>query len=122
MTLPSPSKAEPTTDLVAVVTTTGSRADALRLARLAVEGRLAACAQVSPIESVYVWQGAVQHEPEYRLVLKTTAELRAALEAALAQAHPYQVPAILTVPLAHANRAYADWVRAETTPARSARG
>ena len=117
MKLPSLSEAEPMTDLVAVVTTTGSRADALRLAHLAVEKRLAACAQVSPIESVYVWQGAVQHEPEYRLVLKTTAARRAALEATLAQAHPYEVPAILTVPLAHANRAYADWVRAETTPA-----
>ena len=38
-----------------VVTTVGTREDAQRLARAAIEQRLAACAQIEAIDSVYRW-------------------------------------------------------------------
>jgi periplasmic divalent cation tolerance protein len=99
--------------LLAVVTTVATREDADRIARAMVEQRLAACVQVSGIESHYRWEGGLQHEPEFRLLLKTTEAAWPALEAALLALHPYDVPALYAVPVEHASAAYADWVAAE---------
>ena len=44
---------------IAVVTTVANREDAHRLARILVERKLAALAQISEIESIYHWQGDV---------------------------------------------------------------
>ena len=98
--------------LCLVLTTVATREDAQRLARAMVEQRLAACAQISAIDSIYRWNGALQHEPEWRLLLKTTEAVRPALQTALRAAHPYELPAIVTLPM-RAEMAFADWVRAE---------
>lgn len=98
--------------LLAVVTTVATREDALRIGRALVERRLAACVQISAIESLYVWQGSVQHEPEFRMVAKTTASAYARVEAAIRELHGYELPAIFAVPVERAFDAYADWVAA----------
>ena len=93
-----------------VVTTVGTREDALRLARALVDLRLAACAQIGQIHSVYRWQGAVQEEAEFRVLFKTSSERYAQVEAAIRQRHPYELPAIHAVATSHADAAYAAWV------------
>jgi periplasmic divalent cation tolerance protein len=97
-----------------VVTTVGSRDDALMLARTLVEMRLAACAQVGEIHSVYRWQGAVHDEPEFRVLFKTRAGLYAEVEAAIRERHPYELPAIHAIATSHADAAYAGWVADNT--------
>lgn len=105
------------TELPWLVVTTVGTADAARaLARDMVERRLAACAQITAIESIYRWQGAVEHEPEFRLLLKTRAALVPALQTALREAHPYELPAIHALPVAQAHAPYAEWVVASTQP------
>lgn len=104
------------TGILLVSTTVAERADADRLARLLVAQRLAACAQIERIDSVYHWQGALQTEPEWRVVFKTTEAHYAALEAALLDAHPYELPAVVAVPTHTVSGAFADWVRAECSP------
>ncbi len=94
-----------------VVTTVGTREQALALGREMVERRLAACAQLSAIDSVYRWQGAVEQDAEFRLLLKTRPSRYAALEAALRQHHPYELPAIHAIATVQADAAYAEWVR-----------
>ena len=102
------------TDILLVSTTVAERADADRLAQLLVEQRLAACAQIERIESsVYRWQGALQATPEWRVVFKTTEAHYAALEAALRSSHPYELPAIVALPVVQALPAFADWVITE---------
>ena len=102
-----------------VVTTVATLEQAGELARAMVEQRLAACAQISRIESYYRWQGAVEHDDEYRILFKTHADGYAALEAAIRAAHPYELPAIHAWPTAQAWGPYAEWVRASTHPAAS---
>lgn len=94
-------------------TTVGTREDAQRIARALVERRLAACVQIGQIDSVYRWNGAVQQEPECRLVIKTTRARYAALELALRELHPYELPAIHALDPVHVLPAYADWVASE---------
>jgi periplasmic divalent cation tolerance protein len=100
--------------LMAVVTTVASREQARQLARQMVAHKLAACAQISEIESVYTWKGEMVQEPEWRIVFKTTQARRPALQAALQSAHPYEVPAIVCMDLDSANAAYAEWVQENT--------
>lgn len=100
---------------LAVVTTVGDMEAARALARALVERRLAACVQLSPIESFYRWDGALQHEPEVRLVCKTSAAAAPALREAIVALHPYAVPAVVTMALADVNAPYAQWVQAQTS-------
>jgi uncharacterized protein involved in tolerance to divalent cations len=58
-----------------------SEDDAVRLGHLITEARLGACVQiVGPIRSVYWWEGKVQDEREWQLLIKTTAARLPALE------------------------------------------
>ncbi|WP_418318974.1 divalent-cation tolerance protein CutA [Piscinibacter sakaiensis] len=99
-------------ELIAVITTVGDHDEARAMARSLVERRLAACAQISRIESFYEWQGAVQDDNEYRILFKTTAARRAAVEAAIREQHSYELPAIFSLPMQHVDPAFADWVAA----------
>lgn len=103
-------------ELLAVCTTVGSREAALKLAHAAVEARLAACVQIAPIESVYVWQGAVQQEGEFRLMFKTTTTRHDALVRMIGALHPYELPAVYALPVAACSEAYRDWVIGNTLP------
>lgn len=98
-----------------VFTNLPDRASAERLADLLVERRLAACVNIlAPCRSVYRWQGAVQHDEEHPMLMKTTAERYGALEQALREGHPYELPEIIAVPVESGLPAYLDWVTAET--------
>lgn len=100
-----------------VLTTVATQAQARALAHAMVQARHAACAQIQPIESVYRWQGAVQQESEWRVLFKTTAAAWPALQDALRQQHPYELPALCALPCSAALPAFADWVVAQTCPA-----
>lgn len=97
-------------ELIAVVTTVSTREQAQAMARALVQQRLAACAQISQIESLYVWDGALQQEPEFRLLFKTTDDRYAAVEEAIRKLHPYELPAIHAYGVAHVYAPYAEWV------------
>lgn len=105
------------TELLLVLTTVASRDEARRMAHALVQRRLVACAQISEIESVYGWQGAVAQEPELRLLLKTEASRYPALQAAIRELHSYELPAVVAVPVSAALPAFADWVAQSVTQA-----
>ena len=98
-----------------VFTNLPDRAAAERVAELLVGRRLAACVNLlAPCRSVYRWKGAVQHDEEHPVLIKTTSERYAELEQALRAAHPYEVPEIIAVPIERGLPAYMEWVSAET--------
>lgn len=99
--------------LAVVMTTVGLKPDAERLARLVVEEKLAACAQIVAIESVFRWDG-IQQEPEWRLEMKTLEAKAPALMARLAGEHPYDEPELIVMPVLRASAGYARWVASET--------
>ena len=95
---------------IAVVTTVASRKEARTLARALVEAKLAACAQISRIESVYPWKGAIEQGKEYRVLFKTLDEHYAAVERAIRELHTYELPAIHAFTMMHVSDAYAAWI------------
>lgn len=104
-------------DLIEVVITCPDMASAEAVARACIEPGLAACANIAPgLVSIYRWRGAVERESEVAVTLKTRAGRFAELAAAVAAVHPYEVPAIVALPILRTSPAYGDWIRAETDP------
>lgn len=104
-----------TAGLVQVVTTVSSRSQALSLAHLAVDARVAPCVQiVGPLTSVYRWEGAVEEAEEFLCVMKTPAESMATLVEFVRERHPYDTPEITVVESLFTDERYLAWAAAET--------
>jgi periplasmic divalent cation tolerance protein len=100
-----------------VLTNLPDRAAAEQLADRLIEKHVAACINIlAPCRSVYRWNGAVQHEEEHPMLIKTTPERYPALEEALRAGHPYELPEIIAVPVERGLPAYLSWVAGETKP------
>src|SRR4051812_15668594 len=98
-----------------VLTNVPERAVAERLADMLIGQQLAACVNIlAPCRSVYRWKGAVQHDEEHPLLVKTTSERYAELERAIRGAHPYELPEIVAVPIERGLPEYLQWLSAET--------
>jgi len=93
-----------------VLVTTGSEAEARALAGAVVRERLAACATVLPVRSVYLWQGDVCDDPEWQLLLKTDLERFADLSARIRELHSYELPEIIAIALAAGLPEYLQWI------------
>jgi periplasmic divalent cation tolerance protein len=103
--------------LIAIFTTAGNVDEARRIAGAVVERRLAACAQITEIDSFYRWQGAVQNDKEYRILIKTTDTQYANVEAVIRELHSYDLPAIYSMPFEHTFGPYAQWISEESAGA-----
>jgi periplasmic divalent cation tolerance protein len=107
-------------DSLLVVTNLPDRESAETLAALLIERRLAACVNIlAPCRSVYRWKGEIQHDDEHPLLIKTTQERYAELEASIRANHPYELPEIIAVSLTHGLPAYLQWVESETRDQRT---
>lgn len=102
-------------DFLVVTTTHDAEEKARELAAAVVRERLAACAQVYPISSVYWWDGAVRTTPEWRIDFKTRADLSDRLAAFIGENHSYDTPEIIGVPVVTGSTTYLDWINTETT-------
>ncbi|TFH48819.1 MAG: divalent-cation tolerance protein CutA [Lysobacterales bacterium] len=100
---------------IAVVTTIDSLEAAQAMARALVERKLAACAQISEIESFYTWNDAVQNDREIRVLFKTTSELYQIIENAIRELHSYELPAIHAFAFEHVYAPYAEWIASNAT-------
>ena len=97
-------------DACVVLTTVPSQEQARLLARSLVEKRLAACVQMHAIESVYAWQGAIEHGDEILLLIKTRRSLYKTLETFIKQQHSYEVPEIIMLPVEAGLESYLNWL------------
>jgi len=111
------------TDAVWVYVTAADRAEAARIGRIAVEERLAACANILPGHTaIYHWQGRIEESEEGALVLKTTAQRFEALRARIRALSSYTTPCILALPAAAGDADFLAWLRAETAAAPASGG
>jgi periplasmic divalent cation tolerance protein len=104
--------------MVVAWTTTSESADAERLARGAVEQKLAACAQVdAPMVSYFHWQGKVDQTREYRIWFKCLPSNASALGVWVQNHHPYDVPQWIVVDADTVGEKYLSWSIANSTSA-----
>jgi periplasmic divalent cation tolerance protein len=102
------------TEACVILATAGSEAEAEAIAEALVAERLAACVQLSPIKSRFVWKGAVQRDDEILLLIKTKAGLFEDVRARIRALHSYETPEIVMLPVTAGDADYLAWIAAET--------
>lgn len=102
-------------DYLLILCTCPTSSAATAIATALLEERVAACAnQVPGIKSMYRWEGRVEHDDEVLLLIKTTSQMFAQVEAIIGNLHPYELPEIIAVPLAAGSEAYLNWIKSAT--------
>ncbi len=97
--------------MLIVLTTVSEEAAGEALAEMIVDAKLAACVQVLPrMTSVYVWEGAVQKEPEHLLLIKTLPEKWDGLRDFITANHTYEVPEIVAIRSEDVAEPYLKWL------------
>jgi periplasmic divalent cation tolerance protein len=95
---------------IVIMSTTSSEAEASRIANVLVTAKAAACVQIMPIRSCYVWDGKVNNDAEFLLLIKTRAALFDRAAELIRQNHSYDVPEIISVPVGAGSPAYLRWI------------
>jgi periplasmic divalent cation tolerance protein len=89
------------------------------IANQVVRSGLAACVNIVPgLKSVYLWKGAVEADDELLLLIKTTEARYQELEDTIREAHPYELPEIVCVPILAGLPGYLQWIQDVTSPSR----
>lgn len=105
------------TDKVLILVTASNRRECRKMARHLVEMRLAACVNISPpIQSIYRWEGKLQEEKEFQLVIKTTRDLFPEVRKEILKTHSYKIPEIICLAIVDGSPEYLNWVGASLKP------
>ena len=81
------------------------------IADLIVEKKLGACVNITEkINSVYYWQGNIEKDEEYLLIIKTRKDKFEELEKEVKKVHPYTVPEIVGMPIVFGSKDYLNWI------------
>lgn len=99
-----------------ILCTCPDQATAQNIASQLVDQALAACVNILPgLTSVYQWQGKREMTQEHLLLIKTTDAAYPALEQAITELHPYELPEIIAVPITQGLNGYLQWIEQQTT-------
>ena len=97
-----------------VITTTGNKEDADKIANSLLSEKLAACIQVTQIKSYYTWKGSTNIDDEHLLIIKCKKGDYSEIEKNIKSNHSYEVPEIIQVPITAGLPAYLSWINEVT--------
>jgi periplasmic divalent cation tolerance protein len=98
-------------EVFVVLTTWPDAAVARKAARVLVEAKIVACANLLPgVESIYRWVDAVETAAEVLVIFKMATHRYPEFERRLPALHPYDVPEIVALRVAEGLPAYLRWV------------
>ena len=81
------------------------------IAKILVEEKLAACVNITgKVNSTYFWQGNIENDDEYLLIIKTRKDKFEELEKKVKENHPYTVPEIIAIPIVLGSEDYLNWI------------
>jgi periplasmic divalent cation tolerance protein len=105
-------------EFIVVLTATGSEEEAVRMGKILVDEKLAACANIiSGIRSIYFWKDALCDEREWMVVVKTRRSLFRRLKTRILDLHSYELPEVLSLPVLDGHDRYLKWIIDSTSPA-----
>jgi periplasmic divalent cation tolerance protein len=102
------------TGFCVVLTTTDSEAHAERIVDAVLGAKLAACLQLMPIKSCYVWEGKIARDNEILIQIKAKTADYDELATCVRAVHTYEVPEIVRLDIAAGAQSYLDWITAVT--------
>jgi len=104
-------------EAIIVFVTCGSEEEASKISNSLIEKRLAACANIiSPIRSIYRWEGKIWDEKEYLIIIKTKRSNFEELEKEIKSLHSYSVPEVVALRISEGSIPYLNWIFESTKP------
>lgn len=102
-------------DVCIIHVTCPDTAVAHTIADTLVAERAAACVSIVPgLQSVYRWQGRIEHDAQVLLLIKTTTRCCECVQQRVFDMHPDELPEVIAVPVTQGLPGYLDWVASET--------
>ena len=92
-----------------MITTESSRANALRMAKLLIQKKLAVCVSIKQIFSIYEWDDDIEETTEFEITIKSKPEFKDYLIEFLNKISTYDVPQIIYKKY-YSGMKYYDWI------------
>jgi periplasmic divalent cation tolerance protein len=100
-----------TNSAVVLMITACNEEEARKIAELLVREKKAACVNIVPrVDSLFRWKGKIDSAHESLLLVKTRASLVSEIISLVKQAHSYDVPEIIALPIIGGSEEYLDWL------------
>jgi periplasmic divalent cation tolerance protein len=100
---------------VIVQTTYPTKEEAKVLANILIRKKLAACVQISEIDSIYSWDDRICEDKEYILNIKTKKENYPLIEREIKENHSYDLPEIISIKINNISDEYKNFIKESTT-------
>jgi|SRR3990172_3233495 len=90
--------------------TAGDMAEARKIGRTLVEERLAACANIFPITSIFRWKGNIDETNEFGIIVKTRSDRVKEIQERVKEIHSYEVPCVVSFNIDEGSAQYLKWI------------
>ena len=101
-------------DYCLVMVTVSSQEEGKKIAMALLTKKLAACINMTPVDSFYTWSGEINCDREWQLLIKTRSNLFSKLATEIESLHSYDVPEIIALPMLAGSSAYLNWIAENT--------
>ena len=99
-------------DPIIICTTIDTKNNANKLAKKLIENNLAACVNIVPIDnSIYNWDGKIQSQPEFQLIIKTDVSSKQLIENFFKLNHSYELPEFIVIDVSDGSNEYLNWMK-----------
>ena len=82
-------------EVLLMITTESTKKNALRVAKLLIQNKLAACVSIKQIFSIYEWDGDIEETKEFEITIKSKPKFKDSLVDFLHEISTYDVPQII---------------------------
>ena len=96
-------------EVLVIITTESNKKNALRLAQLLIQKKLAACVSIKQIFSIYQWDDDIEETKEFEITIKSKPEFKDDLINFLQKNSSFDVPQIIYKKY-HAGIKYFHWL------------
>ena len=96
-------------EVLIIITTESSKTNAMRLSKLLVQNKLAACVSMKQIFSIYKWDDGIEETKEFEIIIKSKPEFKDELIHFINKFSTYDVPQIIYNQY-YAGMKYYDWL------------
>ena len=96
--------------------TCANKDEAKTIARILIDERLIACANIlGTMTSVYRWEGTVVEDEEIAVLLKTRRDMAARATERVKELHSYDLPCVIGLPIQGGNPDFIGWLNCEVS-------
>jgi len=98
--------------MIIVYVTCKDKHEAEKISRILLEKKLIGCANIFPIDSMYLWKGKIVRDKEYAIIAKALMRKHRDIHKEIKKHHSYTIPSIDIIPT-KANKEFVRWLKEE---------